>query len=169
MDLAVEIGRCGRHRHRACRDRQRVDRPYRSRRGAGRPDLRADWLHVCGALLRYWRVSALSAAAVINVLSLVLLPVYVPFGGIARLEAAGLGENALQAVGQGVLAGPAALYLFAYSIQVLGAGRAAVFPAIVPALALLVGWLLLGEPPTLLQAAGLGAVLLGFYLARRQQ
>src|ERR1700759_4193110 len=72
-----------------------------------------------GALLRYWRVSALSAAAVINVLSLVLLPVYVAFGGIGRLEAAGLGENALQAVGQGVLAGPAALYLFAYSIQVL--------------------------------------------------
>src|SRR6201996_7840285 len=32
-----------------------------------------------GALLRYWRVSALSAAAVINVLSLVLLPVYVAF------------------------------------------------------------------------------------------
>lgn len=122
-----------------------------------------------GALLRYWRVSALSAAAVINVLSLVLLPVYVAFGGIGRLEAAGFGENALQAVGQGVLAGPAALYLFAYSIQVLGAGRAAVFPAIVPALALLVGWLLLGEPPTLLQAAGLGTVLLGFYLAQRQQ
>jgi drug/metabolite transporter (DMT)-like permease len=82
--------------------------------------------------------------------------------------AAGLRENALQAVGQGLLAGPAALYLFAYSIQLLGAGRAAVFPAIVPALALLVGWLLIGEPPTVLQAVGLVTVLSGFYLAQRQ-
>ena len=38
--------------------------------------------------------------------------------------------------GQGILAGPAAMYLFAYSIQLLGAARAAVFPAIVPALTL---------------------------------
>ena len=31
------------------------------------------------------------------------------------------------------------------------------------------GWLLLGEPPTALQAAGLATVLLGFYLAQRQR
>jgi drug/metabolite transporter (DMT)-like permease len=122
-----------------------------------------------GALLRYWRVSAFSAAAVINVLSLSLLPVYAAFGGFQRLAKVGLAENALQALAQGIFAGPAALYFFAYSIQVLGAGRAAVFPATVPALALLVGWLLLGEPPTALQATGLATVLLGFYLAQRQQ
>ena len=121
-----------------------------------------------GALLRLWRVSALAAAAVTSVLSLLLLPVYVGFGGLARLAAAGLQENALQALGQGILAGPAALYLFAVSIQLLGAGRAAVFPAMVPALALLVGWLLIGEAPTTLQGAGLVTVLLGFYLAQRQ-
>jgi len=121
-----------------------------------------------GALLRLWRVSGLSAAVVISVVSLLLFPIYVAFGGLNDLMAAGLRENALQAVGQGVLAGPVALYLFAYSIQLLGAGRAAVFPAIVPALALLVGWLLIGEPPTALQAAGLVTVLLGFYLAQRQ-
>ena len=121
-----------------------------------------------GALLRIWRVSALAAAAVTSVLSLLLLPVYVGFGGLARLAAAGLQENALQALGQGILAGPAALYLFAVSIQLLGAGRAAVFPAMVPALALLVGWLLIGEAPTTLQGAGLVTVLLGFYLAQRQ-
>jgi drug/metabolite transporter (DMT)-like permease len=121
-----------------------------------------------GALLRLWRVSGLSAAVVISVVSLLLFPIYVAFGRLNDLMAAGLRENALQAVGQGLLAGPAALYLFAYSIQLLGAGRAAVFPAIVPALALLVGWLLIGEPPTALQAAGLVTVLLGFYLAQRQ-
>lgn len=121
-----------------------------------------------GALLRHWRVSAVSAALVINVLSLLLLPVYLATGGIARLAAIGISENAIQALAQGVLAGPGALYLYAVSVQRLGVGRAAVFPAIVPALTLLVGWLLLGEAPTTLQLAGLGTVLCGFYLAQRQ-
>ncbi len=71
-------------------------------------------------------------------------------------------------IAQGILAGPAALYMFAQSIQRLGVARAAVFPAIVPALTLLLGWLLIGEPPTTLQAAGLITVLAGFYLAQRQ-
>ena len=39
----------------------------------------------------------------------------------------------------------------------------------VPALTILVGWLLLGEPPTALQATGLVLVLSGFYLAQRQR
>jgi drug/metabolite transporter (DMT)-like permease len=39
----------------------------------------------------------------------------------------------------------------------------------VPALTILAGWLLLGEAPTALQAAGLVTVLAGFYLAQRQQ
>ncbi len=122
-----------------------------------------------GTLLRYWRVSALSAAAVINVLSLSLFPLYAASGGLGRVAAIGLGENALQALAQGILAGPGAMYLFVFSIQLLGVARAAVFPAIVPALTLLVGWLLLGEPPTALQAAGLVTVLSGFYLAQRQR
>ena len=43
------------------------------------------------------------------------------------------------------------------------------FPATVPALTLLFGWLLIGEPPTALQSAGLATVLFGFYLAQRQR
>ncbi|MFB9267116.1 DMT family transporter [Bradyrhizobium erythrophlei] len=122
-----------------------------------------------GTLLRRWHVTAFSAATVINVLSLALVPLYAVIGGPARVAAIGWHENALQALAQGILAGPAALYLFAFSIQILGVARAAVFPAIVPALTLLVGWLLLGEPPTALQAAGLVTVLTGFYLAQRQR
>jgi drug/metabolite transporter (DMT)-like permease len=122
-----------------------------------------------GALLRYWRVSAFSAATVISVLSLSLFPVYAAFGGLGRVAAIGFAENALQALGQGILAGPGAMYLFVFSIQRLGVARAAVFPAIVPALTLLVGWLLLGESPTALQATGLVTVLSGFYLAQRQR
>ncbi|MGY4288537.1 hypothetical protein ACVWXO_007757 [Bradyrhizobium sp. LM2.7] len=42
-----------------------------------------------GALLRHWRVSAFSAAIVINVLSLLLLPLYLLTGGLARVAAIG--------------------------------------------------------------------------------
>ncbi|WP_035676229.1 DMT family transporter, partial [Bradyrhizobium liaoningense] len=87
-----------------------------------------------GAALRRWRVSAVSAALVINVLSLLLLPVYVATVGLAHVAAIGVTENAIQALAQGVLAGPAALYLYAVSVQRLGVARAAVFPACVPAL-----------------------------------
>jgi drug/metabolite transporter (DMT)-like permease len=124
---------------------------------------------VFGTLLRHWRVSAFAAATAISVVSLALLPLYAAGGGFARVAALGLSENVLQALGQGLLAGPAAMYLFAFSIQTLGVARAAVFPATVPALTILTGWLLLGEPPTALQAAGLVTVLSGFYLAQRQQ
>ncbi|HVQ70995.1 MAG TPA: DMT family transporter [Bradyrhizobium sp.] len=124
---------------------------------------------VFGTLLRHWRVNAFSAATIISVLSLALLPLYAASGGFARVAALGFGENALQALGQGILAGPAAMYLFVFSIQTIGVARAAVFPATVPALTILGGWLLLGEPPSGLQAAGLVTVLAGFYLAQRQR
>ena len=124
---------------------------------------------VFGTLLRHWRVSAFAAATVISVVSLALLPLYAASGGFAHVAALGFTENALQALGQGLLAGPAAMYLFAFSIQTIGVARAAVFPATVPALTILSGWLLLGEPPTTLQAAGLVTVLAGFYLAQRQR
>jgi drug/metabolite transporter (DMT)-like permease len=124
---------------------------------------------VFGTLLRHWRVSAFSAATVISVVSLALLPLYAAIEGFARVAALGWAENALQALAQGILAGPAALYLFAFSIQTIGVARAAVFPATVPALTIVAGWLLLGETPTALQAAGLVTVLFGFYLAQRQR
>jgi drug/metabolite transporter (DMT)-like permease len=122
-----------------------------------------------GTVVRYWRVHAFSGAAVVSVLSLSLFPIYAAFGGVGRVMALGPGQNALQALGQGVLAGPAAMYLFAFSVQRLGVARAAVFPAMAPALTLLSGWLLLGERPTAQQIGGLVIVLFGFYLAQRQR
>ena len=54
-------------------------------------------------------------------------------------------ENLLQAVLQGILAGPGALYLYIRSVALLGAARASVFPALVPPFVLLIGWIVLGE------------------------
>jgi drug/metabolite transporter (DMT)-like permease len=118
-------------------------------------------------LLRLWRIAPMPAAAVISVLSLFAMPVYWLTGGVAHLSDLGWRENLLQAILQGVLAGPAALYLLVRSITLIGAGRAAIFFSLVPPFVLLIGWLTLGEMPTVLQLTGLVIVLFGFQLTQK--
>ena len=120
-----------------------------------------------GTLLRLWRIDAIRATVVVGVLSLVLIPIQWAFVGFERMIALGLWENLLQAVIQGVLAGPAAIYLFTRSVVLLGAGRAAVFPSLVPGFTLLIGYLALGEVPSILQLVGFAVVLIGFRLTQR--
>jgi drug/metabolite transporter (DMT)-like permease len=120
-----------------------------------------------GMLLRRWRVPATRATVAISVVSLAILPVYWTLVGFDRIAALGPWENLLQALIQGILAGPAAIYLFTRSVVLLGAGRAAVFPSLVPPCVLLIGWIALGEKASVLQLTGLAIVLLGFRLTQR--
>jgi drug/metabolite transporter (DMT)-like permease len=121
-----------------------------------------------GALLRLWRIMPARATAVISALTLLLyVPIHAAVFGFGRMIAAGWFDNVLQIVAQGVFSGPAATYLFARSVVVLGASRATVFPSLVPGVTLLVGFLALGEAPSLLQLAGLAIVLVGFRLTQR--
>lgn len=120
-----------------------------------------------GMLLRKWRVPAVRAMVVVSVLSMTILPIYGLTVGFARLATLGLWENLLQAVMQGLLAGPGAIYLFTRSVVLLGASRAAVFPTLVPPFVLLIGWLVLGLVPSLMQLIGLAIVLAGFRLTQR--
>jgi drug/metabolite transporter (DMT)-like permease len=117
-------------------------------------------------LLRLWGIAATPAVMVISVLALFTVPAYWVLGGFDHMIVPGWRENLLQAVLQGVLAGPAAIFLFTRSVYLLGAGRAAVFPSLVPPFVLLMGWLGLGETPTVLQLIGLTIVLFGFWLAQ---
>ena len=77
-----------------------------------------------GMLLRLWRVEPMPAVAVTSVLSLVGLPLLLPYAG--NIASAGLFENVLQAVAQGGFAAAGAIYLFARGVVLLGASRAAV-------------------------------------------
>lgn len=116
--------------------------------------------------LRGWRTSGLLAAQVVGVLSVVVyVPLYAIFYGFDHMIAAGLAENLLQLVAQGGFAGLLALYLFARAVTALGAGRASVFPALVPPMTMLIGFLALGEVPTLPQLVGLVIVVIGFRFA----
>src|SRR5262249_56358429 len=59
-----------------------------------------------GILLRFWRISAMPATMVISVISLPIVPIDWALGGLDRMIAVGWPEVLLQAILQGVLAGP---------------------------------------------------------------
>ena len=120
-----------------------------------------------GMLLRKWRVPATRAMVVVGLVSLAIVPIFAAAEGFSHLAALGFRENLLQAVMQGLLAGPGAIYMFTRSVVLLGAGRASVFPTLVPPFVLLIGWIALGSVPSLLQITGLAIVLAGFRLTQR--
>ena len=79
---------------------------------------------------------------------------------------------ALREVRRGVesglsLSGALATYMFTRAVVLLGAARAAVFPALVPPFTLVTGYVLLGNIPSLLQTIGLVMVLVGFRFTQK--
>lgn len=119
---------------------------------------------IFGMFLRLWRIPPMRAAAVTSVLSLIGLPILLFAYG--NFVAAGFTENLLQAIVQGIFAGPAAIYLFTRAVILLGAGRAALYPSLVPLFSLLIGFLMLGEVPSVPQLIGLAIVVAGFRLTQ---
>jgi len=73
----------------------------------------------------------------------------------------------LQVAVQGVIAGVLPIFLFARTVILLGAGRAAVFPALVPGFGLIIGYLALGVVPSIEQLVGLVIVVIGFRFAMK--
>lgn len=142
----------------------------------GREGVDGDLLFACaglfwatfGTLLRYWSVPGTRAAAVVGALAVIVFaPLYVNFIGFGGLLHMSLKENLIQMVVQGLLAGVLPIFLFARAVMLLGAGRAAVFPALVPGFALIIGFLVLGIVPSIPQLIGLVVVLIGFRFALR--
>lgn len=121
-----------------------------------------------GTLLRMWKVAGTRAVIVVGAMSVfVFAPLFATFYGFDNILRMGLAENVLQIVVQGLIAGAVPIYLFAHSVTLLGAGRAATFPALVPVFALIVGFLALGAVPSWPQLAGLVIVVVGFRLTLR--
>lgn len=118
-----------------------------------------------GMLLRRWRIAPMPAVAVTGILSLLGLPILLI--GLGNPADTGFAENLLQAVVQGLFTGAGAIYLFTRAVVLLGASRAAVFPALVPPFTLLTGFLTLGVVPSMSQLAGLAVVLVGFRLTQQ--
>ncbi|HTE36620.1 MAG TPA: DMT family transporter [Reyranella sp.] len=113
-------------------------------------------------LLRHWRVPALRATAVVSVLScLVSTPAYLLWAGSAHLAALPLATLAFQGLIQGGLQGAITMVAYGQAVVLLGVSRAVLFPAIVPAMSVLVGIPIVGEIPSVLQIGGLALVTLG--------
>jgi drug/metabolite transporter (DMT)-like permease len=118
---------------------------------------------IFGTLLRHYRMSGTRAVAVVGVLSVVVYaPLYAVLVGFDTMLRLGLFENMVQVVVQGVLSGVLPIYLFTRAVILIGAGRAATFPALVPGFALIIGYLALGVVPSIAQVIGLLIVVVGF-------
>ncbi len=113
-------------------------------------------------LLRHWRVPALRATAVVVVLSCVITtPAYLLWVGVAHVQALPSAAIAFQGLVQGGLQGAFTMVAYGQAVVLLGVSRAVLFPAIVPALSVLLGIPIVGESPGALQIAGLALVTLG--------
>lgn len=113
-------------------------------------------------LLRHWRVPALRATAVVSVLSCLLsTPSYLLWAGPAHLAALPPVTLAFQGLIQGGLQGAVTMVAYGQAVALLGVSRAVLFPAVVPAVSVLVGIPIVGEIPSILQIGGLALVTVG--------
>jgi len=121
-----------------------------------------------GILLRLWHLPGPNAIGVVATLSiLVYTPIYLLAYGVHDFFAHGAFETWLQIIMQGLIAGALPIYLFARAVVLLGAGRAATFPALVPVFGMLIGVLALGVVPSWPQIIGMLIVLVGFRFTMR--
>jgi len=122
-----------------------------------------------GIVLRRHQLSPLLATAVISFSALVTyVPAYLLLGGMARLIATTPRVLMVEVLVQGLIAGAGTLYTYAKMVSLLGAARAAVFPALAPGLAALMAWPVLGRLPTLAEGLGLFIAMLGLLIAVTQ-
>lgn len=117
------------------------------------------------ALIRLWRIEAVSGTAAALVISgTIALPVCFLTGTFDHLAAFSWQELLIQGTAQGVLAGFLGVVLYGRSVILIGAGRATLFAAIVPVIAILFGIPLAGEWPLPAQWLGAGIVTSGLLL-----
>ncbi len=108
-----------------------------------------------------WHVSALLAVSSF----VCVLPLWLYAGG--GLLSASVRDILWQLAAQGICAGLLGTWTYALAIRHLGAARAALSGALVPALSALGGVVLLGESPDLSTLAGIGLTMLGIVFALR--
>lgn len=116
-------------------------------------------------------ISPWHAVALVNVCSAVIFaPIYL-FWFSPNIFSAPPAAVAVQVVAQGIAVAILGMYFYAEAVRRLGAPRAAIFGALAPALATLIGIPILGEVPTALTALGtllvMGGVMLVASAGRR--
>ncbi|WP_306222784.1 DMT family transporter [Bosea beijingensis] len=121
---------------------------------------------IFGLLARRWGVSSLEVTAASCILSVPLLVIVALLLPI-HMARAPFAELLLQALYQGVLVGVVALYLYARSVETLGAARATLFLPLVPIATAAASALLLAEVPSTTELVGMAIVVTGMLVAFR--
>ena len=123
---------------------------------------------VFAVLSRRWSISPIAATAVVSVLSAaVYVPLYLASHGFGALLVQSAGTIIALVVVHGVLSGVVAVFAFGRAAELLGAPRAAAFPALVPVVATLAGIPVAGEFPGAWQIGGLLIVTAGLFVTQR--
>jgi drug/metabolite transporter (DMT)-like permease len=117
-------------------------------------------------LIKRWELDPLAVTAAVSSLSAVLiLPAMLVAGDFGRIAALPPVTLLAQVIVQGIAAGVIAVIAYGTAIRLLGAARAGLFPAIVPALTLGLSSLATGTPPQLFEIAGALLATLGLIVA----
>ena len=117
-------------------------------------------------LMRKWRIDPMRATAAVAVLTaVVVVPGYFAYSGLDRLMTLPADALLAQGIAQGLIQGVVTLLAYGKAIAILGVSRAVLFPAIVPAISILIGIPLVGEWPDATQIAGLTLVTVGLFAA----
>lgn len=117
-------------------------------------------------LIKRWDIGALAVtAAVATVSALIAIPAALIWGDLHRIAALPAATLLAQLFVQGALSGVVAVIAFGYAVRRLGAAKAGLFPAVVPAATLIVGTVLTGAMPTPAEWTGAGLATLGLVIA----
>ncbi len=117
-------------------------------------------------LLRRWEVSGVAASAAVSVISaLCVVPVFLLFDTLQRLAELPVSTLVIQVVVQGALTGVLAIIAYGRAVAYLGASGAALFPALVPAVTLVLGIPVTREWPTPVEWTGALLASIGLSIA----
>jgi drug/metabolite transporter (DMT)-like permease len=96
-------------------------------------------------LLRRWGAPAIPTVAAVSVISmLIAVPIWLPLRAEEMLDQP-LGRLLWLVFAQGVMLGAGSMLLYAKSVELLGATRAASLSVVMPVMALIFAWAILGE------------------------
>ncbi|WP_020593868.1 DMT family transporter [Kiloniella laminariae] len=110
---------------------------------------------------KYFKADPLHATALVAVISMIgYLPLYFVFGD-PQIFTAPRNEVVFQALFQGIGSALLALLFYTKAVSLLGAARGAVFAALVPGIAVLLAYPVLGESLSPLEFAGVCVVTVG--------
>lgn len=117
-------------------------------------------------LLRHWKIGGIPATAAVAVISaIVVLPGFVATQSFDRLAALPTTTLVTQIIVQGLFSGVLAVIAYGKAVEHLGASKAALFPALVPAAALIVGVPVTGEMPAPVEWLGAAMATVGLAVA----